>query len=208
MLADSKLPHRFWAEALSTMVYLRNLSPTKALDGVTPHEAWSNSKPSVSHLRIFGCIVYAHVPKPDRRKLDTKTRKCILLGYGSDQKGYRLYDLERLRVIHSRDVVFDETSMAGTQVQVKPSPENVELKVEVEPSIEQEEVSNPQNNELDESPEEVPEVVNESSASAPTSRTGPRRSTRVRQKPDWYSHQFTLVSTEQQDPCTVSSRPC
>ena len=40
MLADSKLPHRFWAEALSTAVYLRNRSPTKALEGVTPYEAW------------------------------------------------------------------------------------------------------------------------------------------------------------------------
>ena len=39
MLADSKLPHRFWAEALSTCVYLRNHSPTKALKGVTPYEA-------------------------------------------------------------------------------------------------------------------------------------------------------------------------
>ena len=36
MLADSKLPHRFWAEALSTIVYLRNRSPTKALEGNHP----------------------------------------------------------------------------------------------------------------------------------------------------------------------------
>ena len=35
MLADSKLTHRFWAEALSTMAYLRNRSPTKAQGGVT-----------------------------------------------------------------------------------------------------------------------------------------------------------------------------
>ena len=39
MLADSKLPHRFWAEALSTAAYLRNRSPTKALEGITPFEA-------------------------------------------------------------------------------------------------------------------------------------------------------------------------
>lgn len=55
MLADSKLPHRFWGEALSTMVHLRNHSPTKALEGVTPQEAWSGLKASVSHLRIFEC---------------------------------------------------------------------------------------------------------------------------------------------------------
>ena len=32
MLADSKLPKRFWAEALSTAVYTRNRSPTKAVN--------------------------------------------------------------------------------------------------------------------------------------------------------------------------------
>ena len=79
MLADSKLPHRFWAEALSTAVYLRNRSPTKALEGVTPHEAWSGTKPDVSSLCVFGCSAYAHVPKAERRKLDSKTRKCVLV---------------------------------------------------------------------------------------------------------------------------------
>ena len=39
MLADSKLPHRFWAEALSTAAYLINRSPTRALDNMTPFEA-------------------------------------------------------------------------------------------------------------------------------------------------------------------------
>ena len=84
MLADSKLPHRFWAEALSTAAYLRNRSPTKALEGITPFEAWSGTKPDVSSLRIFGCSTYAHVPKAERRKLDSKTRKCVLLGYGAN----------------------------------------------------------------------------------------------------------------------------
>ena len=63
MLADSKLPHRFWAEALSTAVYLRNCSPTKALGVVTPYEAWSGNKPDVSSLIVFGCNAYAHCLK-------------------------------------------------------------------------------------------------------------------------------------------------
>ena len=93
MLVDSMLPRRFWAEALSTMVYIRNRSPTKALAGITPHEAWSGYKPRVDHLRIFGCRAYAHIPGVERRKLDPKSHKCVLLGYGTEQKGYRLYDL-------------------------------------------------------------------------------------------------------------------
>jgi transposase InsO family protein len=36
MLVDAKLPHRFWAEALSTAAYLINRSPTKTLGDKTP----------------------------------------------------------------------------------------------------------------------------------------------------------------------------
>jgi len=65
MLSHAKLPHKFWAEALSKAVYLRNLSPTKAVEGMTPFEAWTGEKPNIQHLRIFGCAAYAHVPKDE-----------------------------------------------------------------------------------------------------------------------------------------------
>ncbi len=88
MLLDAKLPHRFWAEAVSTAAYVRNRSLTSAVVGTTPHQAWFGKKPRVDHLRVFGCTVYVHIPKDERGKLDSKTRKSILLGYGSVQTGY------------------------------------------------------------------------------------------------------------------------
>lgn len=84
MLAYAKLPQKFWAEALSTALYLRNRSPTKSVKGMSPFEAWTGEKPKIDHLRIFGCTVYAHVPKDERKKLDPKAKKCILLGYGTE----------------------------------------------------------------------------------------------------------------------------
>ena len=66
MLSDAKLPHKFWAEALATAVYLRNRSPIKPVTGMTPFEAWTGKKPNVKHLQIFGCTVYAHIPKDER----------------------------------------------------------------------------------------------------------------------------------------------
>ena len=108
MLSDANLPHTFWAEALSTAVYLRNRSPTKAVSGKTPYEAWMGKKPSVSHLRVFGCRAFAHVPKDERGKLDQKAKSCILVGYGEETKGYRLYDANKKKVILSRDVIFNE----------------------------------------------------------------------------------------------------
>ena len=204
MLADSKLPHRFWAEALSTAVYLRNRSPTKALEGVTPYEAWSGTKPNVSSLRVFGCSAYAHVPKAERRKLDSKTRKCVLLGYGANQKGYRLYDLGHMKVIHSRDVVFDEASMPGMEKEKETTTRYVELEIEEEPVVKETVTPNPS----DDVTEDVPvdeELDEESKASNPiVSKSVLRRSTRDKQKPNRYGYNLTVASTEQQDPSSVA----
>ncbi|KAK3894704.1 hypothetical protein Pcinc_001550 [Petrolisthes cinctipes] len=109
MLIDSGLPHRFWAEALSTACYLNNRSPARALKGKTPCQALMGKKPTVHHLRVFGCVCYAHVPKDEWRQLDPKSVKCIFLGYGSEVKGYRLFDLDKKRILNSRDVIFDES---------------------------------------------------------------------------------------------------
>ena len=79
-------------------------------EGKTSFQAWTGKKPNVGHLRDFGCAAYAHVAKDERQKLDTKSRKCVLLGYGTERKGYGLYDPSRERVYYSRDVVFDESS--------------------------------------------------------------------------------------------------
>ena len=110
MLADANLPQKFWAEAVTTAAYLRNRSPTKAVKQRTPFEAWTGAKPRVDHLRRFGCAAYSHIPKDERKKLESKSRKCLLLVYGTETKGYRLYDSSRERDFFSRDVLFNESN--------------------------------------------------------------------------------------------------
>ncbi|CAL5370298.1 unnamed protein product [Camellia sinensis] len=108
MLHEKGLPKTFWGEAVYTSVYLMNRCPTKALKDKTPFEAWSGRKPSVNHLKVFGSICYAHVPKEVRHKLDENSKKCIFVGYSSKSKGYRLFSLDQKKVIICRDVLFDE----------------------------------------------------------------------------------------------------
>ncbi len=76
--------------------------------GWTPYEAFHGKKPVVSHLRVFGCISYAHVPKDERKKLDVVAKRCVLLGYGTEVKGYGLFDLTRNKLFYSRDIKFNE----------------------------------------------------------------------------------------------------
>jgi hypothetical protein len=56
LLKSKNLPGEFWGEAVTTAVYLLNRAPIKSLQGRTPYEAWYNRKPSVHHLRTFGCV--------------------------------------------------------------------------------------------------------------------------------------------------------
>ena len=131
MLADSELTKRFWAEALSALTYLRNRSPTNALQDKTAYEAWNGNRPNVSHLRIFGCDAYDHVPKDERCKFDSKTRRSIFLGYGQGVKGYRLYDKAQKRIFYSRNVVFNETRSKQDDVNdVTENESSIELEME------------------------------------------------------------------------------
>jgi hypothetical protein len=102
--------------------YLVNKSPSSALDDKTPQEVWIGKKPSLTHLKVFGCEAYVHVPKENRSKIDKKAEKCIFIGYKEGLKGYKLWNLETKKVLYSRDVVFRETKDVVKQ-EVLPSKE-------------------------------------------------------------------------------------
>jgi len=91
-------------------MYLRNRSPSKAVKGMTPFESFHGRKPFVGHLRVFGCVCYAHIAKDERKKLDVVARRCVSIGYGTDVKGYWLYDPDQ-KVFFSRDVKFSESEV-------------------------------------------------------------------------------------------------
>jgi transposase InsO family protein len=62
MIHDQDLPIFLWPDACNTIVYVQNMSPHKILGDKTPEEAFTGVKPEIGHLRIFGCLVYIHVP--------------------------------------------------------------------------------------------------------------------------------------------------
>ncbi|UYV75574.1 hypothetical protein LAZ67_13000650, partial [Cordylochernes scorpioides] len=106
MLFDSGLPQSLWAEAVTTANYLHNRIPSKATDK-TPFELWTNRKPSLKHLKRFGCKAFAYIPKIKRNKLDGKVIEGIFLGYDDRSKGYRiLHDTDNITI--SRSVKFIE----------------------------------------------------------------------------------------------------
>ena len=76
---------------MTTVVFILNRAPTKALKGMMPFKAW------------YGCKT-----KSVLTKLEDRSTPMVLLGYEEGTKAYRLYDPCRDKVVVSRDVVFDE----------------------------------------------------------------------------------------------------
>ena len=58
MLHEMELPKTFWAEATNTAIFMKNWLPTKALNDKTPFEAWYGFKPSLTFLKVFGCVFF------------------------------------------------------------------------------------------------------------------------------------------------------
>jgi hypothetical protein len=107
LLKQRGMPAVFWGEAVVTAVYILNRSPTKALNRMTPYEAWHGRKPVVSHLRVFGCLAFTkelgHIDK-----LDDRSTPGVFISYAEGSKAYHILDPGTQRVRTTRDVVFDE----------------------------------------------------------------------------------------------------
>ncbi|GKA81561.1 ribonuclease H-like domain-containing protein [Tanacetum coccineum] len=87
-------------------VYMLKL-PSSVLNGDSPYKLVFNRKPNLNHLRVFGCLCYATI-LTNSDKFSSRSEKCVLVGYFSVKKGYKLYSLERKHFIFSRDAKFVE----------------------------------------------------------------------------------------------------
>ena len=108
MLKAKDLPRELWGEAVSTTVYILNRTSSKALQGQTPHEKWTRRKPSVDHLRTFGCIAHLKDTRRHQGKLEDRSKLMIFIGYQIGLKAYKCLDPVNLKVVINRDIIFKE----------------------------------------------------------------------------------------------------
>ena len=96
---------------MRTAVYLKNRSPTKAVDSITPFHAWTGQKPELDHLRPFGCDVYVSIHPDLRTKWDPKAKSCTFLGYVENTiTQYRVWNGHRIVVVAASNSRFNEQS--------------------------------------------------------------------------------------------------
>jgi hypothetical protein len=111
MIHDQDLPICLWAEAAMTVVYVQNRLSHSALGFKTPEEMFTGKQPEVSHLKIFGCLVFIHIPKEKRNNLEPSGKKGIFVGNYEVSKAFRIYIPGHHHIEISKDVTFDEDAV-------------------------------------------------------------------------------------------------
>ncbi|XP_021747861.1 uncharacterized protein LOC110713721 [Chenopodium quinoa] len=109
MLISSGLPRNFWAEEVNTTCYILNRVSVRAITNKTPYELIKGRKPNISYFRSFGCKCFVHNNgKRNLGKFDERSDEAVFLGYASDSKAYKVYNIRTMCVEESVHIIFDE----------------------------------------------------------------------------------------------------
>jgi hypothetical protein len=109
MLDEDKTPRRFWADVISTTCYISNQIFLRSILNLTPFELPFGRKPSISHLRPFGCMCCI-LKCGNLDKFESPSSDDILLSYTPNGRSYRVFNLETNTVVESCEVTFNETA--------------------------------------------------------------------------------------------------
>jgi len=123
MPAHSSIPLLFWHHALHLATYLLNILPCKTLQNKSPTQLLYHHDPTYTHLRVFGCLCYPLFLSSTIHKLQPRSTPGVFIGYPSNHRGYKCYDLSNRKLIILRHVIFDETKFPFTKI-YSPSPES------------------------------------------------------------------------------------
>ena len=79
MLSNSNLPKFIRIDALKTTSYILNCVLTKVVPKI-PFELWKDWKPSVQHMRVWGCPFEVRIYNLYEKKLDSRTLSDFFIG--------------------------------------------------------------------------------------------------------------------------------
>ncbi|GJX23866.1 retrovirus-related pol polyprotein from transposon TNT 1-94 [Tanacetum coccineum] len=115
MLADSKLPTIFWAEADNTACYVHNRVLVVKPHKKTPYELFRGRTPSLSFTRPFGCHVTILNTLDYLGKFYGKSDEGFFVGYSMNSKAFRVYDIRTRKVEENLHIRFleDKPIIAG-----------------------------------------------------------------------------------------------
>jgi hypothetical protein len=115
MLDECKTSDLFWCDAINIAFHdINRLYLHKKLKK-TSYELLTGNKPKVSYFRVFGCKCFILNKKPKTSNFVPKVDEGVLLGYGSNEHAYYVFNKTSRRFKIAVDVTFYESK--GSQVE-------------------------------------------------------------------------------------------
>ena len=72
MAIDAKFPGDLWKKMIDAVAYLHNRTPKQSLGWKSPFEMFHEKKSRLTHLRIYGCKIYAMTENVQKKKIVCK----------------------------------------------------------------------------------------------------------------------------------------
>ncbi|GJV33381.1 ribonuclease H-like domain-containing protein [Tanacetum coccineum] len=121
MLADSKLPTTFWAEAVNTACYVQNRVLVIKPHNKTPYELFIGRKHDLSFMRLFGCPVTILNTINHLGKFNGKADEGFFIGYSTSSKAFRVFNSRTRIVEENLHVQFSENilNIAGSKARME-----------------------------------------------------------------------------------------
>jgi hypothetical protein len=151
---------------------------------------WKGNKPSVSHLKIWGCEAYIKRLQPS--KLDPRSDKCKFVGYPNNTIGYSFHHQSEgkvfvARVGHFLKKEFLAKERSGRTVQLNEISEtSATVDMAEEPEVIPQII-----------PTTEPEVVACDAETSDNVVTEPRRSGRAIQPPEWFHNEIFILEDDE-----------
>ncbi|GJV55830.1 putative RNA-directed DNA polymerase [Tanacetum coccineum] len=82
LMFQGRIPLRMWTECILTTTYLINRLPSSVLNGKSPYEMIYKKCPTLSHLRVFGCLCFGTIVN-NSDNFGIRSEKCVMIGYSS-----------------------------------------------------------------------------------------------------------------------------
>ncbi|GJR56635.1 ribonuclease H-like domain-containing protein [Tanacetum coccineum] len=110
MLAYSKLPTTFWAEAVNTACYVQNRVIVVKPHNKTPYKLFHGRTPTLSFMRPFGCSVTILNTIDHLGKFNGKADEGFSIGYSLNSKAIRVFNSRTRIVEENLHIRFSEST--------------------------------------------------------------------------------------------------
>ncbi|XP_073016618.1 uncharacterized protein [Primulina eburnea] len=127
MLNSKCISKHFWAEALNTACHISNRVYLRSGSTMTSYEIIMGKKPNLKYFHVFGCVCYVLNDRDKLAKFDSKSDKCLFLGYATNSRAYRMFNLRTRTIMESINVVFYDCA----DLKKKTAEDNVEDLLEI-----------------------------------------------------------------------------